>query len=178
MLRAGHLFQRGAHGLLHGMAGLHIADRVLVEAAGEADETGMLAGAVVVERGRLEPGLGDGAGGSLVHRPMRAAFEAIWRRALPSEHAEGGLGMVRLAGMRGDGERDLGLGQAVMVGGAALQQRQGLDRLHRRARKDRAVDIAEREHHAAIGIDDDHGTAMARSRPYCRASPRRERGCP
>ena len=43
-----------------------------------------------------------------------------------------------------------------------VDQGQALYRLDGRARKDRALDIAGGEHHAAIGIDDDRRAAVAR----------------
>ena len=70
--------------------------------------------------------------------------------------------MRLLAGMGGDRERDLGGSQAVAVRGAALQQRQRLEGLDRRARESRALDIAEREHDGPVRIDDDSRAAMTR----------------
>ena len=80
--------------------------RILVDATGEADEAGMLAGAVIVESCRLAAGLGERSRRRLAHRPMRAAFQAAGVAAGLPEHAERGLRMQLLAGMRGDRERD------------------------------------------------------------------------
>ena len=48
----------------------------------------------------------------------------------------------------------------VAVGGAALDQRQRLQRLHRRARIDRLLDVAQRQHPAAVGIDHRDGAGV------------------
>ena len=62
------------------------------------------------------------------------------------QHPRRGRDMVRLAGMRGAGQRQLLGAKAVEVGSAAFDQRQRLQRLHRRARIDRALDVAQRQH--------------------------------
>ncbi len=55
--------------------------------------------------------------------------------------------------MRGAGQRQLLRAEAVAIGSAAFDQRQRLQRLHRRARIDRPLDVAERQHAAAVGVD-------------------------
>jgi hypothetical protein len=57
--------------------------------------------------------------------------------------------------MRGATQRDLRVGKAISVGGAGLDQRQRLQRLYRRSRKHRPLDVAEGQNFAAVGVDDD-----------------------
>jgi len=80
----------------------------------------------------------------------------------PGQHACGVLGMAHLPRMGCAGERDLVVGQAEPVGGTRLDERQRLDRLHRRAREDGRVDVAERQHDGAVRVDDRDRAAMAR----------------
>ena len=70
--------------------------------------------------------------------------------------------MLRLAGMRGAGERDLGVRQPVFVGEPALDERQGLQRLDGGARIDAALDVADGKHRRALGVDDRDRATMAR----------------
>ena len=98
---------------------------------------------------------------------MRAAGERRDVEPGLGEHRRRGLDMRRRAGMRGAGERDLGLAELQRVGGAALDQRQRLQRLDGGARKDRLVDFAERERDRAVGVDDRRrrrGGAIRRAR--------------
>ena len=61
--------------------------------------------------------------------------------------------MAGLAAVRGAGQRQFLQAEAVAVGGAAFDQRQRLQRLDRRARKDRPLDVAQRQHARAVGVD-------------------------
>jgi hypothetical protein len=88
----------------------------------------------------------------------RAAFERSIEPA--RQHARGGGDMAGLARVRGAGERQLRRSEAIAVGGAAFDQRQRLQRLDRRARIDRALDVALRQHAATVGIDHRHRAAM------------------
>ncbi|GAV33973.1 hypothetical protein ROTAS13_01633 [Roseomonas sp. TAS13] len=158
----GHVLQRRLHLLLHLVSGADIARHIHPQGTGGADEAGMLAGAVVVQGRRL------GAGARQVPRrlgiagPVRAAFQAA--RLLPglAQHGGGGLGMQRLAGMGGAGERQLRFRQAEAIGRAALDQRQGLDHLHRRARENGPLHIAGGEDEPALRIHHREGPRMAR----------------
>ena len=106
--------------------------------AGEADEAGMLARAVVVQLAGLMAGADERFGGTGAGRQMGAAFEIGLAPPRFGEHRRGCRDMARLAAVGGAGERQFGIAEAVAVGGAALDQRQGLQRLDRGARKDRA----------------------------------------
>ena len=68
--------------------------------------------------------------------------------------------MARLAGVRGAGQRQLLRTKAVDIRSAAFHQRQRLQCLYRRARIDRTLDVAQRQHAAAAGIDHGNGTGM------------------
>ena len=50
--------------------------------------------------------------------------------------------------------------QAIAIGGAGFDQRQRLDRLHRRTRINRPLDVTEAQHRPAIGIDHGDGATM------------------
>jgi hypothetical protein len=102
------------------------------------------------------------AGGLLGERPVGAAFEAARRLSGLLEHRGGGRDVLRLARMRGAGERDFGIGEPVSVGEPALDERQGLQRLHGRARVDPALDVADGEDRRPFGVDDGDRAAMTR----------------
>ena len=76
------------------------------------------------------------------------------------EHGGGGGDMSGLAGMGGAGQRQLLVAQPEPVRRAAFNQRQRLDRLHRRARENRPLDVAKRERRHAVGVDDDASATM------------------
>jgi hypothetical protein len=64
--------------------------------------------------------------------------------------------------VRGAGHGELLVVEAELVGGTALDQRQRLQDLDRRAREDRPVDVAQRRHDGAFGIDDGDRAAVHR----------------
>ena len=68
----------------------------------------------------------------------------------------------RLTAVRGAGQRQFLVGQLQRVGRAAGHQRQRLQHLDRRARKDRAVDVAQRGVQRAVSVDDGHRAAVGR----------------
>jgi hypothetical protein len=76
------------------------------------------------------------------------------------EHPLDHLDVARLAVVRRAGDRQLLVVEAEPVGGAALDQRDRLQHLDRRARKDRPIDVAERDQPLAVGVE----TAIA---PRC-----------
>jgi hypothetical protein len=126
----------------------------------QADEAGMLARAVVVQRARLVAAGGQRAQGGFVIGPMRAAFEHLLVEAGPGQRRRGDADVLGFAIVRGAGQRQGFVGQFEAIGSAALDQRQCLQQLDRRAREDRPIDVAERGEEAAIGIDDRHRTAV------------------
>ena len=69
--------------------------------------------------------------------------------------------MSLLAAMRGASDGELLVAEAKGVGGAALDQRQGLHGLDGGTRIDRALDVADAKQHAPIGIGDGDGAAVA-----------------
>ena len=110
----------------------------------------------------------------LMHRPMRAAFQRAGIEPGARQHAGGGRDMAGLAAMRRAGERELLLGETEAIGGARLDQHQRLQRLDRRARIDRPLDVAERKHASPIGIDHRDTRRDGGFRPARRARLRRE----
>ena len=107
------------------------------------------------------PGADERVGGSLVHRRVAAAFEVALASPGRGQHLQGGGDMAGLGVVGRAGQRQLGAAEAVAIGGAGFDQRQGLDRFHRRAREDAALDVADGDAALAVGIDDGDGAAMA-----------------
>ena len=156
---AGKVFQHGAHLPLHRMFGPEIIGRVGAHRASEAEEAGMLAGAIVVQR-RGPTRTRQRISGGLRNRPMHAAAQRGSIEASLRQHALDAGDMRRLAAMRCAGERQLFVAEAITVGRPALDKRNRLQRLDRRARKDPRCDIANGQHAAAFGITHRHGAAV------------------
>ena len=81
------------------------------------------------------------AGGSASARRIAAPQRRARRAPASAPRSRHG----RLAAVRGAGQRQLLRAEAVAVGRAALDQRQRLQRLDRRARIDRPLDVAQRQ---------------------------------
>src|ERR1700761_3670341 len=111
------------------MLGLDIATGRLAQMPGGGQEAAMLARAIIM-------------GGGRIGRQMRAAFEILAPQPGAAEPRSDGRDMRRLAVMRGAGQCQLLGTAAIAVGGAALDQRQGLERLDGGAGIDRTLDIA------------------------------------
>ena len=92
---------------------------------------------------------------------MGTAFQSLGVEPELGQHGAGGRDMVRLATMGGTGERDLGRAEAEALGSTALDNRQALQRLDRRARIDRVLDVASRADHSATRPDNCVGAMMA-----------------
>lgn len=91
---------------------------------------------------------------------MRAAFECRLVQAGLRQHGACQLDMWRLTGMRGAGQRQLPITEAVGIGSAALDQRQRLDRLDRRTREHRLCRVADLPDGLAVGVEDGNSAAM------------------
>ena len=80
---------------------------------------------------------------------MRAATQRIGIEPRAVEHGGGKMRVPLGAGVRAAGERNLRRPEAEAISRARLDQRQRLQRLHRRARIDRPVDIAQAQRQSA-----------------------------
>jgi hypothetical protein len=109
--------------------------------ARQTQKAGVLAGAIVVERGWSEPRSGESEGGRMVKRPMHAAFERFRIKTGTCEHALDRGYVLRLAAVRGAGERELLIDETQAFRRSRLHKRQGLQRLDRRTRKNWTRDI-------------------------------------
>ena len=132
------------------------------EATRHAQEAGVLAGAVVAARVRRRAGRGELALHGLAGWPVRAALERVLVEPGFREHARDHRRVCRLAVVRRACDGQLLVGETERVGGAALDQRQGLQDLDRRAREDRELDVADRDDHRAVGVDDRDRPTMRR----------------
>jgi hypothetical protein len=90
---------------------------------------------------------------------MHAAPQGGRVEADMREHPLHGLDMTGLASVGGAGHCELLVSQ--IVGRSRLHHRQRLQRLDRRAREDRTLDIADCHDGAAIRVDDGSGAAVA-----------------
>src|SRR5262245_63370876 len=118
------------------MVGTLVAARIEAEMDACGEHAGMLAGAIVVDRKRPGAAPHEIAKGLLADRPMRAAGKEALIEPRASEQASHRLDMHAVAAMRGASDRKLGLAEPECIGGAAFDQQNGLERLHRRARVD------------------------------------------
>ena len=124
------------------MIGGDVAGGIEPEVASHGEESGMLAGAVVVELAGLVTQARQGTGACLLEGPVGPALEAARLEPRLVEHAPGRLHMERRASVRAAGERQLGRREAEPVRRAALQKRERLDRFHRRSRESLPLRIA------------------------------------
>ena len=125
-----------------------------------AQEAGMLARTVVVQRRRLLAAPGQIARHRRVERPVAAAFE---RRAVEPgfrQHLRRQTRMAVLTRMGGAGQRQFTVAETVGIGGAGLDQRNALEHLDRRAREHRPQDVAAMVDHLARTIDERETAAM------------------
>ena len=109
---------------------------------------------------RRRAGSRHGGGGGLRNRPMRAAAQVGRRKPGFRQHALDASDMRSFAAMRGASERQFLIAQAEAIGRALLDQRQGLQRLHRGTRKYRRRHVAESENGPAFGIGHGNGAAV------------------
>jgi hypothetical protein len=156
---AGEVFQHRLDLALDRMLRLPVIGMVDALGTGDAQEASVLAGAIVVQRRRLAGARHRGDRG-LRHRPVGAAAQRRGIEPGLRQHARDPRDMPRLAGMRGAGQRQLFVAEAESVGGAGLDQRQGLQRLDRGARENRRCHIADGQHASAVGIGHGDGAAM------------------
>src|SRR5260221_7875123 len=108
---------------------------------GGRQEARMLAGAIVMGTDWLLAMGPHGLGGRLVIGVMRATFQIVDREADAAQPLHDRFGMALLAVMRRRRQRDLGSAEAIGIGSTAFDQRQGQQRLDRRATIKRLVDI-------------------------------------
>ena len=166
---AGGRLQRRGDRAHHRVLGADVAARepaqvgAAVQAAGEAEEAGVLARAVVVQRARL----------AARRRRARCATSSIAASACRIRARS--ASSPALASMRSTTAMCAGSplceaqasassssSRPSAVGGAALDQRQRLQHLDGRAREDRPLDVAERGDDRAVGIDDGDRAAVHR----------------
>jgi hypothetical protein len=143
------------------MVGLDIAARRLAEMTRRGEEASMLARAIAVQRRRFLAGMDERMGRRLVVRKMAAALQIVGTEIDAIEPSADRFDVALLAVMRGAGEGKLGGAEPIMLGGATLDEGQGLKRLDRRAREDRPLDVAPAGDDGAGGVDDRGGAAMA-----------------
>ena len=131
--RASQVFQRCLDGALHRMRRLNVVHRIGAGGACDAQETRVLAGAVVMKRAghaalprqRLRRGLVD--------RPVRAALQRACVEPGERQHACRRRNMAGLARMRRAGQRQFLGTQAIAVGSAGFDQWQRLEGFDRGA---------------------------------------------
>ena len=149
----------------HRMPGLHVtrqkpARLAIGDVAAQADEARVLAGAVVVQCGRLLARCGHRLQGPVVVGPVRTALQGADVQPGLVQHRRRGGRVHALAAVRRAGQRQFGIAQAEAVGRARRHQRQRLQHLDGRSREDRSVDVTERGVERAIGIDDGDRAAV------------------
>jgi hypothetical protein len=159
--KAGEALQPRFHLALHRMGRHDVAARLNPERTGCAQESGVLAGAVVVHGRSGRACARQRLRGGSMHRPMRAAFQCARVEPGRRQHAERRFHVRRLAAVRRTGERQMRVGEREALGCARFDQHQRLQRLHGRARIDQSVDVAQGQHRCAVGIDHRYGAAVA-----------------
>ncbi len=144
---------------LHRMRRIGVTRRIRPHRAGDAQKSGVLAGAIVVERGGLASGPRQRLRGGRMDRRVRPAGERGRIEPGAREHALDQCDVRRLTRVRSRCERQLVLAEAEAIRGTGFDERQRLQRLDRGTGKHRARDVAQAEHCVAVGID--HGGCAA-----------------
>ena len=129
-----------------------VAARIETEIDRGGEHAGMLARAIIVDGLRAASRLDQFARRLVAHRPMDAAGEIALIEPGLGQQAPHRRDMQIIAAMGGAGDRKLLIAEPERIGRPALDQRHGLQRLDRRAREHRPLDIAEREHEAAMSV--------------------------
>ena len=117
-------------------------------------EARVLARRVVVKRRERLPFPAQLFGGRRAEGRLSAAFEVLHTEPQPSEPGGDRVHVERFAAVRAGGQRDLGRAEREMVGGPGLDERNGLERLDRRARVDRGLDVPPTPRYRAVDTDD------------------------
>ncbi len=112
------------------MVGTLIAARVVAEMDGGSQHSGMLAGAIIVDRERASAALHQIAKGLVADRPMGAAGEIALVKPSLRKKASHRIDMRLVAAMRGASDRKLGVTEPERVRRATLDQGKGLKRFH------------------------------------------------
>jgi len=146
---------------LHRMVRAFVARRRLVQMQRRRQEAGVLARAVVVQSRRCFAGAGQAPGLGLAHRRMRPAGEVIGAQSHACEPTADAAHVIRFAAVGGAGQGQLGVGDGEPLGGAGFDQRQRLQRLDRRTRIDRALDVPPGGDDSPVRADDGGCGAVA-----------------
>ena len=157
---AGDPLERRLDLALHRMRRIGIARGIRADRACGAEKSGMLAGAIVVERGRLASGTRERLCGGRMARRMHAAGERARVETGAREHAFDHGDVRRFAGVGSRCERQLVLAESEPVRGAGFDERQRLQGLDRRTGKHRARHLAQQQHRFPVGVDHGHAAAM------------------
>jgi hypothetical protein len=151
--------------LLDRMRGLLVvSSREAVEPASQ-QQTGVLAGAVVVECARPLPPASERASGRLVHRPVGPADQVAHRKPAPLEQPLGHTNVAPLSPVRGADESDLVVAKMERAFPAGLEQGQDLEGLARRTDEDAVPGVTELEDWVSVGVHDRCETTMHRLEP-------------
>src|SRR5512134_743983 len=110
----------------------------------------MLTRAIVVDSLRAASRLDQIASGLVAHRAMDATGEVAFIEPGLGQQAPHCRSMNAIAAMRGAGDGKFLVGKFERIGGAALDQRNGLQGFDGGAREYRASDLAERQHATAL----------------------------
>src|SRR5690606_23206472 len=117
-----------------------------------AEKSGMFARTVVVQCIRFAARPRHRYGGGMVVRPVAAAFQRCFIQPCAPQHRKRRLGMQGLAGMRRASQSQLTISKSISVRRTALDQRQSLNELYRRAGKDRSVRLPDFPYGFSVAI--------------------------
>src|SRR5439155_6914688 len=151
---AGEMGNRGAYRLLQRMIELEIGLDRQGALAAIGEHTGVLAGAIVVQRREFDSGRRQFLAHAVMDRRMNPALERVGGAADPLEHVRDGSDVARLARMAGAKKRDLLRRVPEALDPAAGDEGQRLQRLERASRGRQEMRIAGGEQQPAVAVDD------------------------
>ena len=151
---AGEMCNRGAYRLLQRMLEREIGFERQRALAAIGEHTGMLAGAIVVQRREFDSGRRQFLAHGVIDRRMNPALERVGGAADPLEHVGDGGDVTRLAGMAGAKKRDLLRRVPEALDPAAGDEGQRLQRLQGASRGRQEMRIASGEQQPTVAVDD------------------------
>ncbi len=156
----GHLENGLPDELLRRTRRIEVVLRIRAQVLRESEKPRVLARAVVVQPGRAFLRLAQRVAHVRIARRLRSALQGTRSESRAREYGADAVRVDRFGVVRGQSQRDLGVGEAEAFRGAGLEQRQRLQALHGAARENRHFPRAHPVEDRPVRVAQDPGAAM------------------